>query len=415
MSITIVDKLDVGLEAISMQAKDGEFIKALRTAFEALRKNRKVTKEDFRKSDVAKVAKKYTGLTIQLDAPDMVNAYVYIPNVDANNPMITPFQGELIGVGATKKAIKDKGFFAGGINLDKHMVYGDIANIKHTIAIGSPLLSKGSEYTVDEAMAIFLHEVGHLFAYYEFMFRLSRTNAIMVDATERLMGTHDPVQRQVIVRKLEGEYNVSFGNEELLVNAKSPEDVQVIAMETLSNKRRDQLGWDRYAVRSMEAMADQFPARLGLEAATVTGVAKLIRKYDYTATSTIMYLILETLRLMQQSVVAPMLIVFLFFASVGEDVYDRPRTRLDVIRKRLVARIGKTRDADAKKALLIELEAVDAASKGISDRKQLLEYVAKVLIPYARRGWRKIDVQKALEELAVSELHVSKAKLQQLL
>lgn len=415
MSVTIVDNLDIGLEAIAMQEKNSKFIKELRAAFEGLRKIRKVEQSDFRKSDVAKITKQYTGLTIDLDAPNMVNAYVYIPNVDANNPMITPFQGELIGVGAAKKQIKAKGFFAGGINLDKHMVYGDIANIKHTIAVGSPLLSKGSEFSVDEAMAIYLHEVGHLFAYYEFMFRFARTNAIMVDATERLMGTHESEQRQIIVRKLEGEYNVKFDNEELLVNAKEPKDVQVVVMSTLSNDRFDQLGWDRYAVRSMEAMADQFPARLGLEAATVTGVAKLIRKYDYAATSTILYMIFQIIGLMQKAAFPPLLILFLFLAVVGEDVYDRPETRLKVVRKRLVARIAKARDANTKKALLAELKTIEDASKGISDRKDILEYVAKTLIPGARRGWRKIDVQKALEELAVSDLHVSKAKLEKFL
>ncbi len=420
--MTEIKKTVFGLEAIAHQ--DTAFFKELAAAFRPICLNRLSASDLEMHSDVcAKVAfllKKRTNITITLilGKDRGPNAWVFPPQITRNHALYQDWTKNYItnidGLKHLNKAT-DK-MLHGTLDHNKVLVSGIFAEISCPVTVTLGLLNMA---TAEEVAAIFLHEIGHIWSYFELLTLTAKTNLALRTVRQEFLNAPDET-KIAIVRQSASALGFTDAEIDAIQKSKALDKIEVAVINSQVRASYSELGFSLYDQRGWEFASDQFSTRMGGGAHIVTGLDKMGRRYDDPVYQSLFahvvsnvcgifgYLVLSVATFG----LVPLLSLLLGDPFCDGEIYDRPKERFTRVKHELIAYLRKT-DADKARVaeVLNDLATIDKALSKMQDRYGVSHYVWAWLSPSGRRNRNNVAVQQALEVLANNELYVAAAQL----
>jgi hypothetical protein len=415
------DILQFALEGID-HLEHSNFGKLLEEEISKLRKYFIVKDKDIQDTNISKLIRDQTGINIKMTTEESLNAYVFVPDLNKNNPIIEKWRRYYFDNVDAKDFFADKHIVEGTVSLKDARVSGDFSKIAVSIVIGSEFLRKGSDYTVAEVVAIILHELGHTFVYFEMLARCTRTNYILSEGVKRLMTSNTKEERIILLEKIEDLTKVKIKDKEGLSNKKRSEVIyrSVIVSNIVEESKQD-LNLNVYDSRSFEQLADNFSARFGYAVPLATGLAKIYKSSgDIAFLSPMMNLlfnIVKVIGLVCLSVVSPVrgaftVIVILLQGSPLDVTYDPPKKRILKIKQQINDVLKNPKLSMKQKQVFIEEHGeIEAILDTMYDNIGVYETLWTYIFPWGVRQKSLIEVQEELESMFNNDLFTSAAKL----
>lgn len=415
---------NIGMEAIDFQADNLKKILAFHIG-----ELRKLSKEELLREGTYAVLsaeiKKTTNLNTTIIVDQLYgSAAVIVPDVNRNNPLVNDmYKGYLPNATGLKLVENARNVIKGTVNLKKARVDGVYANLDHTVFL--PLTDLLSErFTDEEIVAVLLHEIGHIFVYYEYISRTVTTNTVLAGIAKTMSSTTDPKEIETVLLSAKKVLQLTDLDVKKLVNNSRVDLVEMVVVSSAIEQARSELGSDIYDMNSFEALADNFATRLGCGRELVTALDKYYRSGNDMALRTLpTYLALEATKLLSlglSTLIAAtaaiagttlfgMLIILSTIFLVGRDLntkdYDRPLFRLKRIKEQLVERMkDKRASKEERKQLAESVEHIDGLLKDYNTRTSVLVKLAAVVSTSVRNRYKQEQLQSELESLASNEL-----------
>ncbi len=422
-------------EAISFQST--QFFDELTEAIEnAWAKNFRLSYKDIIKQPevlaILAVIKKHTGLTLEysprgpgypaiLSAPVSANHIFYTEWV-GNHPEIT----QLIFKN-TKDARKQ--FVKGSVDIRNAKVTGYFAELTHEFFLTTDLLSNGSimgsRWTARQLAAVILHETGHAFTFMEMLVRTVTSNYVLAWLST-VRSESKPDEYKLAVEKFGKKEAWTPEQIEAFQNAEKQEDLAVLTIAETHRKARAELGINYYDSTSCEQMADQFAARFGAGRDLITAldaygsyrprgkntyiVEAMLRACGYAFGLFAMPLFFVVLALLDGLEIA----ATINLPSAG--TYDDDSTRTARVKHDMIYRLKQTQlSASEKKTLIEDIEFLDQMERKAVSYPGLHQRIALLISSSYTKKYNFTQLQKNLEALAASNIHVKAEKISSLI
>lgn len=402
------------LEAVDFQKSELLF-KELTAEIKAIRAKGKVTTKVVQNSRLSAIVLSHTNLlvTFKVEEADYLNAWVYPPSVDKNHPFYENAIRKYINTGKAINYIKKENGRVGYVDLQKSKVYGWFTEINCDVWTTS-LAYSDEKVLAEELAAIYLHELGHVFTYFQMLANAATLNQALHSANAAYLGTKAGISRIEVLAEVEKQLDVKFDDKDALVDA-NYDVVSAIILSKHVEKSRSASGSSLYDTRAWEFMSDQFASRHGAGRYLVTGLDKLNRRYGDSA-----YLSGPTFYLMEIGKLLVFLylnlglvglpLLFLFF-SPFVNTYDDTAMRFTRIRNQITEALkDRNNTPERKKRLLEDLTAIDEVSKAAKDRYTFNQMFHLVVSNKARRFVQQRDIQNQLEQLMNNSLFENAAR-----
>jgi len=372
-----------------------------------------------------KVVEHHTGLNVAFNLGN-IDPSVNIPNVDRNNILINSFIRNFINSADGVKLINNaSGSVRGKVNLNTGMVSGIFSEVKSIINLPTDMLSS-TKYTAEEIAAITLHEVGHLFVYYEYMSRTVTTNQMLAGLSKALDKSDTVAERESVLINVKKAMNLTELDEKTLAKSTNNKVVEIVVISNISREVKSELGSNIYDFSTWEYLADQYAARQGAGRHLATGLEKIYKgTWNISFRSLPVYLAMEATKALL--VIAPIVlaattgiilgsVVSIGIILMGMDsdtpTYDRPGERMKRIRDQIVENLKDKRlSKDDVERLEADIVAIDVILKDIEDRRQWIGAIIDTVSSSARKAHNQEVLQKELEDIAVNELFIKAALL----
>ncbi|UQT03159.1 putative virion structural protein [Serratia phage vB_SmaS-Totoro] len=364
-------------------------------------------------------AKKVTFDIIQSDTT--YNAYAVPPDLVKSSVLIKSYFGMMEQAAAGKKAVKRDANAIGWVDLRKVELGGIFQEIPIRLGVFSAVI--GNEFmTPAEAVGIILHEVGHIFTYYEMLSTSISSALVLQDSVNRLLKADSDEQRVKVINTLEKDYDIRFNNAAELATTDSTEVMTVNVMSEINEKIRSEFGSTIYDKRSWESISDQFASRMGCTVAIATGLEKILRYgepssymsgfgfYAMEAVKTISFIAFMGVNtfLGPPGIVLNVIILgMMSFVNPHERNYDRPRERIVRMRNEVVLKMkNKDLPIELRKSLDEDLQVIDNVLANLTDRETFVEKMWLVMSAETRRQKKITKELQELESLVSNNLFV---------
>ena len=282
--------------------------------------------------------------------------------------------------------------------------------------------------------AITLHEIGHVFTYYEYSNRVSSTNQILAQfAYDNHNNKMTPDKVTYTFKEIGSKFQLSEKEiKELELNIDSsilgPKLFKVY-LRNVDSLRKVM----KYDETSSETLADNFAVRQGYGKDLVTGLEKLTDYYPVKNTTILFilyniefwvdFVLVPSVIISALSTAAPLGIFLAFFVTVlfyeGSKVenknmtYDELKQRYNRIKLTMIERLkDKNLDVKTTKELIENVETIDKIMDGIlSNADPIKMKLMNFILPSNITINKDIDRQQKIEELAFNRLFISAAKM----
>lgn len=362
---------------------------------------------------ISKIIKNHTNLNITIDADNDYPPCIDIPNIDRNNPLINAARRAIVNSTDGLTMIESSNeVLHGTVNIKTAKVSGVFSDIKAKMYLGKAFI-QGNKYSSQELAAITLHEVGHLFTYFEFITRTVRTNQVLAGLSKILDGSENQEKREVALLSAKKALKLDKLDLSQLkdVNTKT---TQVVLIDALVKETRTELGYNLFAESSWEYLCDQFSARHGAGVHLATALSKIYKsQYNISYRSLAVYLAVEMIKVILIANLAFLSILFLVVMLDSQDGggYDLPSARLKRIRDQATQYLKNKQISDVeRRRILDEIESIDKLLAEMTNRKQLFTYIHEFFSKRTRdeRAYRKLQYE--LEDIAMNDLYVKAAE-----
>ena len=225
----------------SAQFQSGDFAEELLIELQRLRDVGDYSQAAMKKCKVPALSKLYTDIDVEFIISDKIynNAYFVLPSMDKNHPFFKQMglnSGLNGGSAVTLQSIRENGgkVKEAGVDLATGRVKGFFKQVKVTIVMAHNFFTD-KEWKTEHAVAIFLHELGHAFTYFEYFGNIVRRSTLIDQASKTVM---DPGYNSETKVKLLKEVERQLGTEKLepekLINL--PSDKAKAKVEEQVNK-----------------------------------------------------------------------------------------------------------------------------------------------------------------------------------
>ena len=244
------------------------------------------TKDHFK--GVSEVIKRYTNINVKMTYEDSSNpndpedctAYMYcIPaTINKNHVFIQEgIRGFIEDL--SDKPLKKK--FPTGVNgsvsIDKNWVDGDFTKLENIINISTYALTRG-HFSPEELTAILMHELGHLFTFFELVDRIITTNQVMAELLSNLTKTNDIKERITLLQNTNDKMKLQLRSQEITnIASKKPVIATQILIYKTINSSNSLNSSPNYDLVSKEQCADQYVVRCGAGVPLAMALEKMIR------------------------------------------------------------------------------------------------------------------------------------------
>lgn len=393
--------------------------------------------------DLGNIINHHTKILVRIVIDEEFGACFAEPALfDANNPYVklltasNVFDTRLDPIERNARALSFANDLNAWVDLKQNKVGGIFTKMLNTIHISRDVIlpNEGYQLASEEAAAIIGHEVGHIWSFFEKAASTAATNIVIETATAALATTQDPVLRMQILAKNVARLGAAPNSEIIKAVADSNESgvVGALMIRLGEEGRLERLGLkpdtaaEAYRARSIEYMADQYVVRLGAAVPLASALHTLAKYHvvDY-GKSNAAFLASQvsryTLLGLTGAVASTMggLAPLAFYAVIGmltlvgtagasEDDYDMdPSERLARIKQDLVQLLKiRTMSPQQRKAILQDVEAVDAMRAESKSHGGLLRFLYRNMAPAGRRAAKVREYQKGLEDMVNNDLFV---------
>lgn len=312
---------------------------------------------------------------------------------------------------------------------------GGVFSTMQTRVFFSRALLEDRGFSSEEIAAILIHEIGHIFSYFETLAYTTASNALITTAVQALRECDNPVEK---VRLLTTSLSV-FGNfnkeaVDALSNETNETMIRTVLLKTVEEAERTRVSEllaqesNAYNARSIEFMADQFAVRHGASLPLATAQHKMAKltTSDYGRSKLSFYAV-QACRLALLAATwgataagavfgsgplvlfGPVLttIVGMMGASsaIMDDYNADPSERIGQMKSDLVQLLKNNKlDAQMRKQILHDVEAIDALRAEIKEHSGIFRFVWRNIAPSGRRQTKIRDFQKGLEDLINNDL-----------
>lgn len=413
-----LSKVGLGLEAIKVQRKEVLFL-SLVGKINVLRKS-KVSLSTLGKSGIAALINKATHIdaSIELSQLDW-DVHVGVPKLDKNHPLLGKFKSPNFGdEDALSIMYKSKGIFNGWVDLEEGKVHGDFRKVPVVITVAENLFI--SRKVTDEEIASFImHEIGHVFSYFEQMVISVTTNFAINAAVTAMFHPERKLPKVKIIDGYAKLRDINFEDKQAMLEMESSEGVATIMLQAEIQKSVSETGSSMYDATGFEFLSDQFATRHGGGIHLVTGLDKLQRYQNNPVyRNAAQFYSLEMIKAISffgaVFLIGPSIWLTAFLVvSINpyDSTYDLPKDRADRIKRDLIEQLkNKKLPKATKEALIADLEAIEAVTKSMTQRTGSLQLVWKILSPTTRRQMKQKEAQQLIEKLLDNDFFTVAAK-----
>lgn len=420
--------LTLSNEAIAFQ--DTKFFDALVEAFTKVReitpgRQGEYPADALQKIDIPAIVKAHTNMSLRfyVDAAKTPNAYV-MPVAMHRNHIFAAGRGEFSyrlneNIARVRKA---GGQSVGYCDRKTGRVHGYFTTVESFSAVTAGLI-ESSDFTAEEIAAIYLHEVGHYFTFFEYLGKMVSMNMVLATATSSALNNESYETRATILVESAKALKLKVDNVESLAriddDAVRATTIQTVFMRAAAEKQQSGTDTLIYDERICEQAADIFATRFGAGRALATGMDRIVRLYGDTGMSTFAFCAMEAVKVVAVIglsvvtggfVTALVLAIFLF-ANPTQKLYDSGEARIRLIRQQMIEELKNQSISPEKRAILLEdVQLVAGLLTTLKDRRSLLEFVQTSILPWMRSDFKMEMVQKQLESLIANDLFVAAAK-----
>ncbi|MGF6603703.1 hypothetical protein P3T23_008457 [Paraburkholderia sp. GAS448] len=368
----------------------------------------------------------YTGMNVKVawtgDGP-----VVYPPAVNKNHVLLSRWgdyfrQHMLTNADADKLIAQSQTRPIGRVDRRNARVSGVFSDLQSVLIVPPQLFQK--KLSAEEIAAIVLHELGHVFAWFELISHTLTTNQILAGLSKKLDQSASIKDREAVLAKVKSVAHLQDLDVEMLAKSADRKVIEIVVVSSIARELQSELGMPLFDMNGFEALADQFAVRLGAGRDLVTGLDKINRIDGHIAyRNRLAWLYAESLKVILLLAVPltlggtwSMLMASCTADSKGgeTEAYGTLKTRYERIREQLVEGMknpGLSKEVQTSHAE--DIEAIDEVLATVSDRRQLFSYMADFLSLSRRQRISQEKLQRELESIASNDLFVKAAALRQ--
>lgn len=381
----------------------------------------------------------FTGIqtTIMMD---VYGPAVELPSVDRNNILINAWRRPYMSSSDGIKMIHDAGKNAIGFtNPNDGTIGGVFSKVNHKVHMNEGLFdgSESIKFTPEEFSGIMIHELGHIWTFYNYLGNVATTNHVLQGMAIALANEGDFKQREKILKLAADELKLKDLDTASLAKSSDQRVIEHVFISSAIRETRSELGTPYYDLSQAEQLADEYAARFQAHVALVTALDKIERNrtFNISYRSWPMYFLLEAVKIVGVigsvlinaiSIVSPwvhvaanvtrtFLLLLIAADGRGDGEYDRPGARFKRIRSNIVEQLkNKNLSKDQITQLREDILEIDSLVKMVEDKDQVVSILWDFLSPSSRRDQAQIKLQRHLEDIANNEVFVHSAALRQL-
>lgn len=402
---------NVAQESINFQ-KETRLFKELTLAFEELKQFKGEYDESPAAIRLSDIVKHNTGLSIDFSIDDY-DPCVEIPAVNKNNILINSFIRNYISSADGLKMIKNsEDVVRGKVNIVTAQVSGVFADFRTKIHLPKKMFSTAT-YTPEEIAAITIHEIGHIFTYYEYIARTVTTNQVLAGLSKALDGSGTIEERESILINVKKSMNLTEMDEKELAKSNNKKVAEVVVVTAVTKKSESEIGANVCDFSTWEYLSDEFAARQGAGRHLVTALDKLYRgHWNISFRSTPAFIAWEAFKLLALLALPGIAIMFMAMDGAGDGTYDLPGARIKRVRNQIIEHLkDKDIDKDTHERLQADLLEMDAILAEINDRRQFVGVIWDAVSPSSRKARNQKILQQELEDIAMNDLFAKSAAL----
>lgn len=424
--LNYVKKKQLALEAIEFQ--NGEFFNELTKCCEILA-DKKVDRKkvNIARDDIKECIKKYTSINFKVIVTGSIGFACNIDIIDENHPFTRNWVDMLDVFDISKLSTKDS-----IVDLKNAKLSGGFTEIPVNLYLDTNFF--GGSLSAPEMAAIILHEVGHIFTYFELMTQIQTINQVMSDMSKKLNTTESPAVRKIIIEQAAKKLNLKDKVVTIAKNAPKDEVIYTVLIGASVQELKTQEGYSFYDQNTWEMMADQFAMRCGAGSYLATGLSTILRRYGVTGASEYIgniysniFTVLSAILIPVGSYIAiasgaiPLLFGIIVLAicmgsgiySLPDNTYDKTTDRFKRMRNQLVQRL-KNPDLDEvmKNQIIVNIACIDKLVNEYGNQPvNFIEFIGKFLFSYKRNSLDSASFQRTLEDLSNNNLFILGNKL----
>lgn len=402
-----------GTESIDFQGD--RFFKNLVEVITRLKVGGEFTTEAINNSGFSNVVKDFTGMVVKLNiVPDSgaPNAYAMIPDFDVNHPFVKPLLQKSSSTRRAGDALNVLEMLGneirGGIDLKGGKVTGFYSKLPLDVFVTTGLLNM-AVVRAEHIAAIIIHEIGHLFTYFEFLGTVAFGSLVVGATAKAVMELNSSDERRDVIRRGQDLLGVDASNaDDLESMSENPENVHVILLKNYMSQLYINGNLTPYDYRNIEQAADAFAAKHGAGTALADYVVILGRaSFDKATMSRALFMFAEIGRAVFNTLKgfgAPADgILSLYLSAPGVKLYDDPEARIRFIRQQLTASVGDVDGIDKQKVMR-DVEVIDSILGRVKDKRDLLTIFWESIPSGARSRRRQEQAAKQLESILYNDL-----------
>lgn len=338
----------------------------------------------------------------------------------------------------TKELIDRKGT----VDLKEAKVTGIFSHRQHRLAMNIVDLVVNFNVTAQQLVGVCLHEIGHIFTWYEYSDRLTSTNQVLANLATEIRTENRPEKREYWFRELAEKTNKPLQEFEELVHEKNRTILGFKLAQFYLDHVTSQMPNPKYDRTASEQMADNFAARFGYGQYVVEFLQNVHEAYGSLETSTI----LRVFVFMHELLILILIAVFTFVIITGsvallatsslgligmifylfimcmmvvgagdayrDMTYDDLKVRYKRVRQQLIQQLKNTQLSDGTIRNIIEqIKQIDKVDQKVTEYGSLLNTISNFLFKSNREARQEIKIQQLIEDLAHNDLYMKSASL----
>lgn len=433
-------RFDFSTEALDYQGRT--LHEKLTEVFNYIRVDGSYSTKAILETNFSDIVKRHTGIKAELgiyNGNEMgENAYVFLPDMTKDHPFIKPYRfyinrprGSQTAGQIAAEMLDNKS--RGGVDLKAGKVTGFYSELPVNVMFTRSLISN-ENYTPEELAAICLHEMGHVFTYFQFIDSNCYGCLITMAVARDIAGIEDPQKREYLIKRAGTVLGVEYEYMDYVYFEPQSNGVLMLrdymTSESLNGRNFT------YDLRNMEQLADMFSVKHGAGKSQASALIKLYGTSGHSSSlSMFEHVIVEGSKfvlfmsamiiftagalvlgpLAGLQLIGPMITLILLTTPGGSKMYDSPEARLKYMRNLLVQDLKKAKgNNELQTDILNQINQIDELAKNLSDKRTLGElFWESIPSPYKTMRQQELAA-KNLEALLFNDLHVEAAKFSQL-
>ena len=404
-----MEKHNFGFESVKRQ--DDSFFNALIAGVKRLRSGGDFTTTGIKKSYIMQVIKEYTGLSINLYLEEGYRASCIPARLTANHVFDGYGESQVSKIiDVTKTTLK------GTVDSANARVTGVFSDVTSIVRLGVAWFEPG--YMTDRMISsVLMHEVGHIFTYYQFMSTIAYGNLVIEQTINNVFLTDSYTDKQVYIKAAEETLGIepSDSIEDWVDTTRDNLETIMVTRFIRRLKARSDTGY--YDVRNSEQLADTFAVKHGAGLDLAKANHKLDKEFGvYGKPNFFVNMLVETASLLNYRARDGISIREIILTMKQPKRYDDPKDRLSFIKFQLIDDLKTLArgDNERRKNIVNDIKDMDTILKSIKVHRTALTFIHESFTSAGKSASKQQQQQKQLEELLYNDLYTQSAKLKTL-